>query len=194
MVAQVRTNSDPGSFRWADKRVLVFGASGFLGRHLTSALVQRGAQVYASSRQRRDSTQPGLTWLVTDVTSLDSVKASISRVRPHAVFHFSSLANGRPDLSLTLPTLHAEVLSTVNVLIASVDARVERVVLPGSLEEPEDGDAPSSPYAAANLRSTYPRSPTFTATGRNSDETCANQESEPVPAPLETLRSQISRQ
>jgi len=141
------------SFRWTGKCVLVTGAAGFLGQHLVEALLRQGAMVFASSRRNRLPSPSESTWLLSDLSDVDEVKATIRRVRPHVIFHLSSLADGRRDMSLVLPTLRAEVLSTVNILIAAVDAKVERLVLPGSLEEPAASSAPSSPYAAAKLTS-----------------------------------------
>jgi nucleoside-diphosphate-sugar epimerase len=56
-------------------------------------------------------------------------------------------------MALVLPTFEGEVVSTIGILMAAAGAGVKRVVLAGSLEEP-DGDAPpSSPYAAAKVAS-----------------------------------------
>ena len=41
--------------------------------------------------------------------------------------------------------------STVNLLTAVAEQARARVVLAGSLEEPEAGEPPSSPYAASKL-------------------------------------------
>lgn len=56
---------------------------------------------------------------------------------------------------MVLPTFHTNLLSTVNLLTAAAEVECRRIVLAGSLEEPESNDgAPSSPYAASKLAAT----------------------------------------
>jgi nucleoside-diphosphate-sugar epimerase len=60
-----------------------------------------------------------------------------------------------------LPMLHANLVAAVNIMLAAHDARCGRVVLAGSMEEPDFGDAEAvaqSPYAAAKWAArTYAR-------------------------------------
>lgn len=149
---------DLSSFSWTGKRVLVTGAAGFLGQHLVEALLKRGATVFASSRRKRLPGHLGVVWHVADVSHVDEVNAMIRHVQPQVIFHLSSLADGHREMSLVLPTLRAEVLSTVCMLIAAGDAQVECLVLAGSLEEPIGSSVAVSPYAAAKRTSrTYAR-------------------------------------
>src|SRR5262245_57330322 len=68
--------------------------------------------------------------------------------RPEIVFHLAGLATGARERDLILPTFESNLRSTVNLLLAASEAGGVRVVLPGSLEEPEAADAvASSPYA-----------------------------------------------
>lgn len=137
---------------WQGKRVLVTGASGFLGQHLCAALLRSGAVVHATSRQ--PPTNIGyITWHRVNLSDRVAVGNIVAATAPAIVFHFSSLANARRDLSLVVPTFEAEVLSTLNLLLALHGRSVERLVLAASSEEPADDDVPSSPYAAAKATS-----------------------------------------
>ena len=80
---------------------------------------------------------------------VEALVAERTDVTPDFVFHLSSLADGRRNLDLVLPTFQAETLAAVNVLTTVAEAGHGRVLLPVSLEEPAAGEAPSSPYAAA---------------------------------------------
>jgi nucleoside-diphosphate-sugar epimerase len=82
-------------------------------------------------------------------------------IKPDVIFHLSGQVTAAPDLQLVLPTLHSLLVSTVNLLTVATDIGCRRIVLAGSLTEPEPGHtdaAPGSPYAAAKwASSTYGR-------------------------------------
>jgi UDP-glucose 4-epimerase len=141
-----------GAGALADQRVLVTGASGFLGSHLCSRLLAAGAEVHAVSRTARRSADARLRWWTADVEDLDATRGLVASVKPERVFHLGGVINGAPDLALVLPTYHSLVTSTVNLLSAIATAGCQRVVLVGSLEEPTEGAdeiCPTSPYGAA---------------------------------------------
>src|SRR5262249_11002191 len=73
--------------------------------------------------------------------------------------HLASHVSGSRNLTAVLPTLQANLISTVNLMTAAVEADCPRIVLAGSLEESHGSDAvPSSPYAAAkSSASSYAR-------------------------------------
>ncbi|WP_433371630.1 NAD-dependent epimerase/dehydratase family protein [Streptosporangium sp. CA-115845] len=136
---------------WRGRRVLVTGASGFIGAHLVRRLGALGARVHAVGRRVRESTD-GETWHVADVADEGAVQKLIASVRPEVVFHLASEVAGARDPRLVLPMLHSNLTGVVNLLTAVAGAPETRVVLAGSLEElrPEEGGrAPSSPYAAS---------------------------------------------
>jgi len=133
----------------SDRRVLVTGGSGFLGRPLVARLAAAGAEVHAVARTVPEN-PAGARWHSLDLADEAAVRELIQRVRPRRLYHLASLVVGRRDLDVVLPALHANLLSTVHLLAAaaSLDA-IERIVLAGSMEEPLAGEPPSSPYSAA---------------------------------------------
>jgi nucleoside-diphosphate-sugar epimerase len=72
-------------------RVLVTGASGFIGRHVLPALVASGADVHAASRAARPSNS-GLTWHRADVLRPDSLTSLVSDVEPEVLLHLAWFA------------------------------------------------------------------------------------------------------
>ena len=138
------------------KRVLVTGASGFIGSHLCRRLCQIGAQVHALSRTEHADGDARLHWWRGDVAELDAVRGIVIAARPDVVFHLASHVVGAREREQVMPTFRANLMSSVNVMLAASEAGCRRVVLTGSLEEPEDGEAeavPCSPYAAAKWAS-----------------------------------------
>ena len=148
----LRQPISPQRFEWHSQRVLVTGASGFLGTHLLT-LLGDGPEVIALSRATRTHAGKNVYWRQIDLSELSSVKRVISEVRPNIVFHMSSLANGSRDVGLVEGIFEAEVRSSLNILLACQAYPVDRIVLTGSFEEPEPNDPPSSPYAAAKMAS-----------------------------------------
>jgi nucleoside-diphosphate-sugar epimerase len=138
---------DPGG-----ERVLVTGAAGFLGTALCRALVDRGAEVHAVSRRAEPGARGGVVWWRRDLTDQAASKALLTELRPTVVFHLAGLAAGARRLDLVAPTLAANLVTTVHLLGAAVEAGCGRIVLAGSLEEPDAAEpaaVPSSPYAAS---------------------------------------------
>jgi len=140
---------------FAGQKILVTGASGFLGSHLVSRLSESCAQVHAVSRVQR-STNNSTHWWQGDMADVASARSLISGVRPNVIYHLAGLCRGVPDFDLVLPTTHSLLVSSINVLTAAKEAGNCRVVLAASLTEPEPDDAyptPGSPYAAAKWAS-----------------------------------------
>lgn len=69
------------------KRVLITGASGFIGRHALAPLVARGYDVHAVAT--RPGTAAGLTWHATDLLDPAAVDALVETVRPTHLLHLA---------------------------------------------------------------------------------------------------------
>jgi UDP-glucose 4-epimerase len=136
--------------------VLVTGASGFIGAHLCQALATQGAIVHGVSRTVQPSRSDNRHWWQSDLNDPATVQELLQAVKPNSVYHLASHVTGSRAIEQVLPTLHSNLVSTVNLLIASHAVGCQRIVLAGSLEEP-DRDQPgaiaSSPYAAAKWAS-----------------------------------------
>lgn len=139
------------------RRVLVTGASGFIGSRLCSRLRLLGAEVHGTVRQPESATDGDIAWLVGDVGDPDDVERVFEVVRPDVVFHLASRVAGDRDVELVQPMLADNLLGAVNVLVAAERRGQPRVVLAGSMEEPAPHSrhaVASSPYAAAKWAAT----------------------------------------
>jgi UDP-glucose 4-epimerase len=136
----------------AGRRVLVTGATGFIGVALSRRLLDLGAQVYGVTRTARNSDdQPLVHWCVVDLADADATLRVLYDVRPDVVFHLASRVSGDRSLTAVGPTVRDNLLTTVNLLTAACESGRPRVVVAGSMEECDADDAcvPGSPYAAA---------------------------------------------
>lgn len=86
------------------------------------------------------------------MADLAVVRQMFGTIRPEIVFHLAGTPSASPDLALVLSTFQGLLTSTINVLLAAMDSGCRRVILSGSLTEPEASAKPAtpqSPYAAA---------------------------------------------
>jgi UDP-glucose 4-epimerase len=133
------------------RRLLVTGASGFIGTRLCRRAAEEGAVVHAVSR-RPQGESDGVRWERGDLTDEAAAGEIVRRVQPDIVVHLASEVSGGRDLELVLPMMRANLVATVNVMLACAEAGCARLVLAGSMEEPDVGDPDAvaqSPYAVA---------------------------------------------
>lgn len=141
---------------WAGVKVLVTGASGFIGVHLCRYLNQAGSHVHATSRVKRVTEPGGVTWWQGDPADEATARHLVTTIKPDVIFHLSGMVGASPELDLVLPTFHSLLASTVNLLTVSAGAPLRRIVLVASLTEPQSTQGeviPDSPYAAAKWAS-----------------------------------------
>lgn len=137
---------------WPRQKVLVTGGSGFLGTHLCRRLVEFGAEVYATSRVTRDQRDRELRWHQADLADIGAARRILSEIKPDIIYHLAGSVTAVPGKEFVLPTFHSLLTSTVNLLAAVTEIGCRRLILCGSLDEPQAqrGEVtPSSPYAAA---------------------------------------------
>lgn len=133
-------------------KILVTGAGGFIGSHLCRRLIAMGSEVVGVSRKSPQNPETCTYWMKGDLSQADTAKKILERAEPEIVFHLASHVVGARNVQLVMPTFQDNLASTVNLLIEANRLGCRKVVLVGSLEEPENASGhliPSSPYAAA---------------------------------------------
>ncbi len=141
--------------RGAGSTAVVTGGAGFIGSRLCDLLRVAGWDVHSASRRAQGPAAATRHWQV-DLTDLEATRDLVERTRPARVFHLASHVWGAPGLEHVLPTFHANLQTTVNLLTVLAQTGCERFVVTGSLVEPDPGSAdriPSAPYAASKWAS-----------------------------------------
>ena len=154
------------------KRVLVTGAAGFIGSHLTDALLARGDEVlgldefndYYDPAVKRGNlagalAQPGFALVEADICDEAALRAAFERFRPEVVVHLAARAGVRP--SLQDPNLYhrVNVVGGQHILDACRDFGPSHLVFASSssvyggstavpFTEEDPVMRPISPYAA----------------------------------------------
>lgn len=114
------------------KRVLVTGASGFIGRQALPLLVEKGYDVHAVALQS-DLPMRGVTWHRSDLLDSDARKNLIADVQPTYILHFAWIATPGIYWTSSLNTDWHD--ATIDLLKLSEKAGVKRFVGSGTCAE-----------------------------------------------------------
>ncbi len=99
-------------------RILITGASGFIGRNLTAYAVGRGHEVvgtYLSTAElsHRDLPKQGVRWERLDMQDETRVRQLVEDIRPDAVFHLAAQAYAKKAWADPADTFRTNVLGTI---------------------------------------------------------------------------------
>jgi len=145
-------------------RALVTGGAGFIGSHLVDALLADGIDVLAVddlSRGRREQVNTAAEFTRMDVADPRLIEL-VGAHRPDIVFHLAAQIDVRRSVADPVADTQTNVVGTVNLLHASAQHGVRRVVFASSggaiygdtdvIPTPESHELrPASPYGTAKL-------------------------------------------
>ena len=129
-------------------KAFVTGAGGFVGPYLAAHLGSCGDDVIETDHDL-------------DVTDGEAVRKAFAASKPDAVYHLAAASHVGTSWSAPVEVTRVNTEGTLNVLLAALDASVDRVLVVGSAEEygriaPEDLPVaetaplrPVSPYGAS---------------------------------------------
>ena len=132
---------------WDAQRVLVTGASGFIGSHLVETLVRRGADVHCLLRPNSSTRHLAAVLAQTtihraDLTEPDSLAGAVAATRPETVFHLGASGATNVNVSPVYAT-QVNVEGTLNLLQA-LDGDYRVFVNTGTCHEYGDHPPPLS--------------------------------------------------
>lgn len=161
----VTADRDPRVEELRGRRVLVTGGSGFIGSHLTAALVDLGAETHVLTSAVSSVYPHRLTPLRSvialhegNLTDRTALRAVVRDARPEVVFHLGAYTHVGKSWSRIDECIQTNVQGTVNLLEALDGTGYTRFVNTGTSEiygaidvpfHEEDRPAPVSPYAVS---------------------------------------------
>src|SRR3954454_10761840 len=132
-----------------DKRVLVTGASGFIGSHVTRALLDAGAQVHALTSvvssmypTRLVALRDRLVLHEASLTDRGALEIVAADVKPEYVFHLGAYTHVGKSWQRVDECVQVNVQGTVNLLMALAPHGYTRFVNTGTSEIYGDIDVP----------------------------------------------------
>jgi GDP-4-dehydro-6-deoxy-D-mannose reductase len=143
----------------------VTGATGFAGRHLVNALLERGTAVWAWAHRggahAPDEGNAGVRWASVDLLDREAVKDELARTQPSVVYHCAGIAHVGQSWNVPERALKVNALGTHNLLegvrhgglacpvLVTGSALVYRPS-PSPLTE-DDPIGPADPYGVSKL-------------------------------------------
>ncbi len=158
------------TLNWAKRTVLVTGAGGFIGSHLTEHLVELGANVKAFVRYNSRNDWGSLELLPTqilnevevimgDLRDADTIRHAAKEV--DVIFHLGSLIAIPYSYTHPRETIETNIWGALNVLTAAKENKIERIIHTSTSEVygtaryvPIDENHPlqgQSPYSASKI-------------------------------------------
>jgi len=127
-------------------RVLVTGGAGFIGSHVVEALLARGDAVialdsfsdflYSAARKQRNLARavehPHFRLQTADITDAPALQRICTETRPESVIHLAGMAAVGPSVGQAALYTRVNVLGSINVLDAAMEAGVQHVVVASS--------------------------------------------------------------
>ena len=125
----------PASFDWRGRRVLLTGASGFVGHHLARELAGRGAEVHGLGFESAAPALPLAGWHTAELRDAASLTAALAAARPGHIVHLAGQSSAARSFEDPEGTFALNALGTWNLLRAVREAApAARTLIVGTSE------------------------------------------------------------
>jgi len=145
-------------------KVMITGAAGFIGGHLTRYCLGAGDRVLGLDVEEQSECRPGADFELCDVRDSSRLQRLIAAYRPDCIYHLA--AQSYPTVSLAQPreTMDVNVGGTINlfeslrtagisplVIVGCSSAEYGRVIHHGALLREDDPLCPLHPYGVSKV-------------------------------------------
>ncbi len=140
-----------------NKRVLVTGGNGYLGRNLIRQLNKLEASVFCVDIHEQSVTK-GTEYFCVDLRNIEELKKTIRSIQPQIIYHLAASLNRTRDFEITVDIFDINVNGTVNLLNALSGISYENLIFTSTSEvyggsqikppfKEECDFVPASPYS-----------------------------------------------
>lgn len=144
------------------KKILITGATGFIGTHLVRRLANLGAEVLALSRtqSKMPGKVDGVKFRRASLLDFDELSCSIEKFKPQKIVHLASLVNLERSYRVAQKCIRVNIEGTLHLLEAlrkipfDIFTYVSTTEIYGTGKIPfqeEQKECPPSPYAVTKL-------------------------------------------
>jgi GDP-4-dehydro-6-deoxy-D-mannose reductase len=153
------------------KKILITGASGFVGSHLIDHLLDNDdSLIYGTYRSESPKAKSDrLTFLKVDFQNKSEVDAALEQVQPDWIFHLAAQSNVPQSIKDPISTFHANIDSQLNLFLSLKEKELlqTKILVVTSAEvygfiRPEDlpvdentPHRPANPYAVSKIAQDY---------------------------------------
>jgi GDP-4-dehydro-6-deoxy-D-mannose reductase len=155
------------------KKALITGITGFAGSHLAELLLEKGFEVYGTTRPRSrtdniDSIKNNLILFDADLSDSHSLYSIVVKIKPDFIFHLAAQSFVQTSWASPATTMEINVIGSVHLFEAVRRAEIDPViqiacsseeyglVYPDEVPVKEDNPLrPQSPYAVSKVAMDY---------------------------------------
>jgi len=139
-------------------RILVTGASGFIGKNLIKKLLQGSEQVYgivkSDIKPLKDLLSASRIYKL-DLSNYHLVEKAVKKIKPDIIFHLSAYPDKGNKPEHIINTFSSNVVGTFNLLRATSNLNYKRLVFSGSYKEYGSQPVPFKEHYILNPLSCY---------------------------------------
>lgn len=145
-----------------NKKILITGGSGFIGKELIKTLMRYGAKITVFNKTKIEDIKDIDSFEV-DITDEKKVKDLVLTTSPHLIFHLASIVTASRDIDLITEMIDTNLKGTINLLKTIKELnQIEKFIYFGTSEEygiqtkiidEKTRELPNSPYAITKLAS-----------------------------------------
>ncbi len=115
------------------KHVLITGGAGFIGSHLSEALLAKGYRVRILDNLiygRREWIPSGAEFIEGDIRDLAACQSAMKNI--DGIFHCAAMSRAAPSLDAIELCTETNIVGTQNILLAAREAGVKKIIYSGS--------------------------------------------------------------
>jgi len=146
-------------------KIIVTGGAGFIGSHITDALVQKKHRVLVIdnlSNGFRNNINPKAEFTKADITNHKKIQNIIKKEKPDAIFHLAAQMDVRKSVLDPMFDAQTNILASINLVKSAHENRVKKIIFSSTggaiygetanRPTPEnEAEWPLSPYGIAKL-------------------------------------------
>lgn len=140
----------------AMKKVLIFGAGGFVGSYLSREFLEHGYSVYGSDRIQGENLPDEVRFRIADLMDSTDVENIINQVAPDIIVNLAAVSSVGMSWSIPQTTIQVNVVGALNIMEAAHKSQKKaKILLIGSSEEYIVSDFPMSEDRPLNASNPY---------------------------------------